>query len=332
MTITKKTDLPVSPDEAFALVTDPERLRRWKAVSAYVDLRAGGAYRFTIVPGQTAAGTYREVEPGRRLVFGWGWEGDVGLPPDGSTVVITIEPVDGGSRVTLVHEGLDPDQEARHSEGWDHFLDRLARVATTGDAGADEWAWAPGQLDPAIAADAVLAALQPVLRGITDDDRDNPTPCADFTCDDLVVHLAASVVQVGSMAGVDIADDVGGSIENRLSVLSARAIDAWRARGTDGTVSGPGGQPMPADLLASLLPLELALHGWDLARASHQTLRLSDEVVAYLRVLAEAVVPGGRGRSFGPEVAPAPDAGPLDRLAAYAGRESVEVSAKEARR
>ena len=63
-------DLPVSPDEAFALVTEPERLRRWKTVSATVDLRAGGAYRFTVTPGHIVSGTYRVVEPGRRVVSG----------------------------------------------------------------------------------------------------------------------------------------------------------------------------------------------------------------------------------------------------------------------
>ena len=42
MTYTNTALLPVSPDEAFALITEPERLRRWQTVSAYVDLRAGG--------------------------------------------------------------------------------------------------------------------------------------------------------------------------------------------------------------------------------------------------------------------------------------------------
>ena len=64
--------LPVSTDEAFALITEPDRLRRWKTVSARVDLRAGGQYRWTVVPGHVAAGTFVEVEPGRRVVFGPG--------------------------------------------------------------------------------------------------------------------------------------------------------------------------------------------------------------------------------------------------------------------
>ena len=51
MTFTKSVLLPVSPDEAFALITEPERLRRWQTVSAYVDLRAGGGFRWTVAPG-----------------------------------------------------------------------------------------------------------------------------------------------------------------------------------------------------------------------------------------------------------------------------------------
>jgi uncharacterized protein YndB with AHSA1/START domain len=140
MTYTRSVDLPVPPEVAFDLLTDPERLRRWQVVSAYVDLRAGGEYRWTVIPGQVAAGTYREVEPGRRIVFGWGWEGNDDLPPDRSMVTVTLEPVGDGSRVTLVHDGLSPTQQESHAAGWEHYLGRLVVLATTGDAGPDEWA------------------------------------------------------------------------------------------------------------------------------------------------------------------------------------------------
>ena len=146
---TISAELPVSPDEAFALVTEPERLRRWKTVSATVDLRAGGGYRFTVTPGHVVSGTYRVVEPGRRVVFGWGWEGGESLPPDASTVTVTIEPTETGSRVTIEHAGLDAEQAAGHAAGWEHFVERLQRLAATGDAGPDEWAAAPGPDRPA---------------------------------------------------------------------------------------------------------------------------------------------------------------------------------------
>ncbi len=324
MSFTKTAVLPVSPDEAFTLITDPERLRRWQTVSAVVDLRAGGGYRWTVTPGHVAVGTFREVEPGKRIVFGWGWEGNDELPPDASTVTITLEPTDGGSLITLIHDGLSEAQAAAHAEGWNHYIDRLEMLAVKGDAGPDEWGFAPENLDPIIASEAALVVLQPVLRALTREDQPKQTPCADFTCHELAEHLMTSIAQLGAMAGAEVVNPEEGSLENRVSVMAGQAIDGWRKVDLDGVVPGPGGAEMPAAFAASILPVELVLHGWDLAQASGQRLHISDELVAYLMVLAEGLVPGGRqGGSFGPEVTPAAGASPVDRLAAYAGRTPI---------
>jgi uncharacterized protein (TIGR03086 family) len=243
------------------------------------------------------------------------------LAPDASTVTVTVEPAEGGSLVTLVHEGLTGEQAARHAEGWNHYVERLERVATAGDAGPDEWAFAPQDLTPTTAADAALAALQPVLRTLTAEDRTRRTPCTDFTCHDLVEHLVGSLTGLGAMAGATVADPQEGSLENRVSVVAGRVVDAWRTVDLSGSVPGPGGSKLPASFAAGILPLELLLHGWDLAQAGGQRLHVSDELVAYVRSLAETVVPAARaGGSFAPEVSPAEDAPALDRLAAYAGR------------
>jgi uncharacterized protein (TIGR03086 family) len=323
MSFTKIVVLPVSPDEAFALITEPERLRRWQTISAVVDLRAGGSYQWTVTPGHVAAGTFREVEPGRRIVFGWGWDQNADLPCDASTVTVTVEPADGGSLVTLVHEGLNEEQAKAHAEGWDHYFDRLERLAVTGDAGPDEWAYAPENLTPIVAAEAVLAVLQPVLRNLTAEDQPKPTPCADFTCHELADHLIASLGRLGAMAGATVTSLESGSLENRVSVMAGHAIDGWRKVDLDRTVPGPGGSQMPASFMAAILPLELALHGWDLAQASGQHLRISDELVDYVRGLAEVIVPGGRGSSFADEVMPPEDATAIERLAAFAGRTRI---------
>ncbi len=321
MSFTKTVHLPVSPDEAFSLLTEPERLRRWQTVSAYVDLRAGGEYRWTVTPGHVAAGTFREVEAGRRIVFGWGWEGSPELVPDASTVTVTVEPADGGSLVTLVHEGLSQEQAARHAEGWNHYFGRLETLASTGDAGPDEWAAAPENLDPIIAAEAALSVIQPMLRNLTPEDQPKPTPCAGLTCHELAEHLLSSLEQLGGLAGAAVVNPKEGSLENRVSVMASQAIDGWRARGLEGTVPGRGGSELPAEIAASVLPVELLLHGWDLAQGSGQQLVVSDELVAYLQTLAERFVPAGRqGGSFGDELVPPADAGAVDRLAAYAGR------------
>ena len=324
MSFTKTAILPVSPDEAFALITEPERLRRWQTVSAVVDLRAGGEYRWTVTPGHVAAGTFREVEPGRRIVFGWGWEGNDDLKPDASTVTVTVEPADGGSRVTLVHDRLTDDQAVAHAEGWNHFFERLERLATTGDAGPDEWAFAPENLTPIIAAEAALAVIQPILRGLTSEDRPKATPCTEFTCHELAEHLFGSLTGLGAMAGATVVNPEEGSLENRVSVMAAQVIDAWRTVDLDGTVPGPGGSQMPASIGAVILPIELVLHGWDLAQASGQRIHISDELVEYVRGMAETVVPDGRGRgAFAAEVTLADDATAVDRLAAYTGRTPI---------
>jgi uncharacterized protein YndB with AHSA1/START domain len=105
MTFEKSVVVPLDPDATFALITEPERLRRWMAVAARVELRPGGDYRWTVTPGHTAAGTIVDVEPGKRVMFSWGWE-DGDPAPGGSTVTVTLTPVDAGTEVRLVHDGL----------------------------------------------------------------------------------------------------------------------------------------------------------------------------------------------------------------------------------
>ena len=316
---TKTVVLPVDIDEAFALITEPERLRRWQTVSARVDLRVGGDYRWTITPGHVAAGTFREVQPGKRVVFGWGWDGSPDLAPDASTVTITLEPVEAGTALTLTHEGLTDQQAAMHAEGWNHYLARLERAAAQGDAGPDEWVAAPEHLDELAAAEATLATLQGVLRQLTAEDRPKQTPCADYTCHDLAEHLFGSMVAFGAMAGVQVTNPESGSLEHRVATMAAQAIEGWRARGLEGTVPGPGGE-MPARFAASIMPVEFLLHAWDMAQGSGKAIVVSDEVVAYVHELARTIVPGARGAAFAEEVPATMDADPMQRLAAYAGR------------
>lgn len=319
MNYTRTVELPVSPEEAFALVTQPERLRRWKAVTAYVDLRAGGDFRWTVTPGHHAAGTYREVEPGKRVVLGFGWEDSDELPPGASTVTVTVEPTDTGSRVTLTHEGLTDAQAVEHAEGWNHFLNRLEQFATAGDAGPDEWAWAPQNLDPITAAEASLAVLQPILRGLTDADRSAQTPCAEYDCHALAEHLFGSLVGLGTMAGVTVTNPEEGSLENRVSVMAEQAITAWRAYDADMSVDGK----VPADVARTILSIEFLLHAWDFAQASGQHVHVSDELVGYVRETAAPIIDGQRDRgTFGPELA-AEGLSAIDAFAAFSGRTAL---------
>ncbi|MGN6722740.1 MAG: TIGR03086 family metal-binding protein [Marmoricola sp.] len=317
MTFSKTVALPVTPVEAFALVTQPERLRRWKTVTAQIDLRVGGEYRYTVTPGHYAGGTVREIEPGKRVVIGWGWEGMDDLPYDASTVTITIEPTADGSSVTLVHEGLNPEQEVGHAEGWNHFLDRLEKAATTGDAGQDEWAWAPENLDPIVAAEATLAVLQPILRNLTASDRPLPTPCEEFTVHDLAEHLMGSITSLGAMVGVEVVAPEG-SLEHKVSTMATQALDGWRGFDLSGMVLD---REVPAAFAVNIFAIEFVLHAWDFAQATGQQVRVSDEVVNFVADRAAEVIPVARQNgSFKDELASTTEASPLERLAAFSGR------------
>lgn len=322
MSFDKTIHLPVGTDEAFALITEPERLRRWKTVAARVDLRVGGEYRWTITPGHHAAGTFQEIEPGKRIVFTWGWESGMDLPPGASTVTITLEPDAGGTSLRLVHEGLTPDQAAAHAEGWNHYLGRLvAETSSAAGVGPDEWSAVPDPIDHLSSADASLAVLLGVLRKLTPADRDKPTPCEDFSAHELLEHLAGSLKSIGGALGAVVTDRADAAPEARIAELAQPTLEAFARRGLDGTVD-MGFAELPATMVAGILNLELLVHAWDFAKAAGQELTVSDVVTDYVESLAVATISDQvrSSGSFAPARPVSETAGSLERLIAFTGR------------
>jgi len=80
------------------------------------------------------------VVPNSRIVFTWGFEtGSTLIPPGGSTVEVTFVLDRDGTIVRLVHKDLPAPARPNHSEGWEHFLPRLALAAAGQDPGPDPW-------------------------------------------------------------------------------------------------------------------------------------------------------------------------------------------------
>jgi uncharacterized protein YndB with AHSA1/START domain len=99
--VTREVDLPASPDDVWEQVTESDSLGEWLEADVELDPRPGGAGSFRFADGEVRRALVRHVEPGRRLAFTW-WPltgDDVGRA---TTVTITIEPRDGGSRLRLV--------------------------------------------------------------------------------------------------------------------------------------------------------------------------------------------------------------------------------------
>ena len=128
--------LQATPDVVFPYLTQADRYARWQGVRAELDARPGGVFRVWMDADTVASGEYVEVEPQRRVVFTWGWEGSEAVPPGSTTVEIDLEPDGDATTLTLRHSGLpDGESAAMHEEGWRLFTSRLATAATGGDPG-----------------------------------------------------------------------------------------------------------------------------------------------------------------------------------------------------
>ena len=137
--VVRELVLPASAERAFEMFIDPAQLVRWIGISADLDPRPGGTFRFEVVPGQFCEGQYVTVERPHRLVFTWGWtDPGFGLPPGSSRVEVTFAAHGGDpgrTRIRLVHTGLAGDLGLLHDDGWDRFFARLKAVVAGTDAG-----------------------------------------------------------------------------------------------------------------------------------------------------------------------------------------------------
>jgi uncharacterized protein YndB with AHSA1/START domain len=126
--------IDASPETIFEFFTDPAKAVQWMGDRATLDPRPGGIYEVEMSNQYTAIGEYVEVDPPHRVVFTWGWKGDVEhMPPGSSTVEITLTPDGDATVVRLVHSGIPAHAVEPHSDGWKKFLPRLAIVAAGGD-------------------------------------------------------------------------------------------------------------------------------------------------------------------------------------------------------
>jgi uncharacterized protein YndB with AHSA1/START domain len=147
--ITEKTSLEIKRmikaprDLVYAAWTNPDELKEWfgpegvKTRAIVVDTREGGIFRWDLIDTEgdemTIRGEFREVDPGRKIVFTWQFEGDAKWKDHVS--VVTVEFNDAGedeTEVRLRHEQLpDEDSRDKHTEGWINVFDKLETFIQT---------------------------------------------------------------------------------------------------------------------------------------------------------------------------------------------------------
>jgi len=174
-----------------------------------------------------------------------------------------------------------------------------------------------------------------IVSGIDAADLGLPTPCRKYDVADLVDH----VVEAGHRAEalgrgqapppgddsphVELSDAPG-----QLRLAAEYAAQAWDDHSRlSSKFTMPWGEEYTGTTLVDMYLAELAVHAWDLARATGQIDELDPSIAATALDAARATIrPEYRdmveaGSPFGQEVPPPPGADDWERLAAFMGRD-----------
>ncbi|MEU8069117.1 MULTISPECIES: TIGR03086 family metal-binding protein [unclassified Micromonospora] len=161
-----------------------------------------------------------------------------------------------------------------------------------------------------------------VVRGISDDQLGLPTPCPGYTVRDLLGHLFDVVVNFQTLARreeVDWsgkADHLTGGWRERFAAETDRLTEAWSdPAAQDGVSPGMG---LPQETVGLMALIDLAVHGWDLARATGQELAVDPAVVAAGHEFMDRM--GDMGQKMGAFGPPVPTGAAPDGMDALLGR------------
>jgi len=146
-----------------------------------------------------------------------------------------------------------------------------------------------------------------------------PTPCTDLDVARIVDHLVgwansfATRLTGGSVTGDPNDYRVGDNPATEFRQAAQTIVGAYRE-------GGEQSQKLPVGFIL----MEFLVHGWDLATATGSSVRFqpaaADLALATGRQMLKPEY-RGPGKTFGYEVEVSDDAGPVDRLVAFLGRD-----------
>ena len=178
-----------------------------------------------------------------------------------------------------------------------------------------------------------LAAL---VARIPDQDLTLPTPCPAYALGDLIEHVGGLAIAFAAAASKERDERTGQPPPGDAARLGAdwreriprdlKALGlAWQSPDAWLGTTRIAGMDTPAETVGLVLADELAVHGWDVARATRQPYTCEPDVLEaarqFLEMFASPDAPGGAEVPFGPATVLLPEAPLLDRVVALAGRD-----------
>jgi uncharacterized protein (TIGR03086 family) len=171
--------------------------------------------------------------------------------------------------------------------------------------------------DAVIVLNRALDQMGDVLSVVHEGHLSSPTPCNDWDVSRLIAHILATP---GNFLQMSRGEQPDWSAEKPLATdewagdfrsSADDLIHYWHEQGDDANAGQVDWQTA-----------EMAVHTWDLVKATGVHARLDPEVAERgLAFMSQGLTPENRGEAFGPEVPVADDAPIYERLAAFAGRD-----------
>ena len=178
--------------------------------------------------------------------------------------------------------------------------------------------------------DRAVNQMNAVIARISVGQEDLPTPCADWDVRALLTHVIGHSMPnliVAATGGTPDWQAPAAPVEadwaEAYRTAAHELLATWRAADVERMVAGGGGQA-PLRARADQQIAELAVHAWDLVKATGQREPLdpavAERALSWSRQMLKPEFRGA-GLAFGPEVPVSPDAPSYDRLAGWLGRD-----------
>jgi uncharacterized protein (TIGR03086 family) len=180
-----------------------------------------------------------------------------------------------------------------------------------------------------------LDATAVLVGGVAEEQWSSSTPCPELSVRALVNHLVAgNRIFTGIVSGGELAsreerrrfsavDHLGDDPVSAYRESAASLGAAFRQPGVRGRVFPSPIGNAPGGVLLHLRMIEALVHGWDIAQATGQPVRLPQDLAEVELAVARDQLPADLPRAgdpFGPVQPVSEDAPAIDRLAAYLGR------------
>ena len=176
------------------------------------------------------------------------------------------------------------------------------------------------QTEPVQIYETATTQARVIIAGAKPDQMKNPTPCAEWDVAGLLDHTVKAQAGIaGTVSGGQVAQS-GTPLERFDAAVSTMLTAVRSPGGLDKKVQGRQGE-VPAVQMLSGACMDLAVHTWDLAKATGQDTELDPGVVEFISPIVEGIAKRGPSQVFSAPVDIPSSASRQDKLMALTGRQ-----------